>query len=123
MNVPSVVMLAVTLASVVGTCIFSLLALRDTVAENAALRDRAERQSKRQEARDGEPVLVEVAIPLECIGTARCDFDGIHHVQVFGEDVVTDEETYQRVVEARDAYLRRMRELGVEVEQRDWGRD
>lgn len=66
------------------------------------------------EVRSGEPVLVEVAIPLERIGTVRCDFDGIYHVQVFGEEVVTDEETYRRVVEARDAHLRRTRELGVE---------
>lgn len=108
------VMLAVTLASI-GACISLLLAIRDTVAENASLRDRAERKSKRQEARGGEPVLVEVAIPLECIGTVRCDFDGIHHVQVLGEEVDTDEETYRRVVEARDAHLRRTCELKVEV--------
>lgn len=67
------------------------------------------------EVRSGEPVLVEVAIPLECIGVVRCDFDGIYHVQVFGEEVDTDEETYRRVVDARDAYLRRMRKLGIEV--------
>ena len=114
MDMLSCVMLAVILTSI-GACISSLFAPRDTVAESATPRDRAERQSKRQEARGGEPVLVEVAIPLECIGTVSCDFDGIHHVQVFGEEVDTDEETYRRVVEARDAHLRRMRELGVEV--------
>lgn len=48
-----------------------------------------------------ESVLVEVAIPLECIGSVRCDFDGFYHVQVLGEEVDTDEETYLRVVEAR----------------------
>lgn len=63
-----------------------------------------------------ESMLVEVAIPLECIGVVRCDFDGIYHVQVCGEEVVTDEETYRRVVKARDAHLRRMREPGVEVD-------
>lgn len=115
MSMLSGAMLVVTLASI-GACISLFLALRDTVAENAMLRDRAERQSKRQEVRGGVPVLVEVAIPLECIGAVRCDFDGIHHVQVFGEEVDTDEETYRRVVEARDAYLRSKCELGVEAE-------
>ena len=62
-------------------------------------------------------MLVDVAIPIECIGVVRCDFDGIYHVQVFGEEVITDEETYRRVFEARDAYLRRMREpLGNKVD-------
>ena len=69
------------------------------------------------EVRSGEPVLVEVAIPLECIGVVRCDFDGIYHVQVLGEEVETDEATYRRVVEARYSHLRRLRELEVEV---DW---
>lgn len=115
MSVLSGAMLFVTLASI-SACIFSLLAPRDTVAENAALRDRAERQSKRREARGGEPVLVEAAIPFECIGAVRCDFDGFYHVQVLGEEVVTDEETYRRVIEARDAHIRRMREMGVKVD-------
>ncbi len=110
MNTSNGIMLAVTLA-VIGVFISSLIVLRDIAVKNAALRDRVERKSKRQEARDGEPVLVEVAIPLEHIGVVRCDFDGIYHVQVFGEEVVTDKETYRRVTEARDADLRRMREL------------
>lgn len=65
------------------------------------------------EARSGESVLVEVAIPLECIGVVRCDFDGIYHAQVLGEEVETDKATYRRVVEARARYshIRRLREL------------
>ncbi len=68
------------------------------------------------EARSGELVLVEVAIPLEYIGVVRCDFDGIYHMQVLGEEVETDEATYRRVVEARYSHLRRLRELEGEVD-------
>lgn len=113
MNMSNGVMLAVTLAYI-GAFISSLIVLRNTVVKNAApLRNRAKRQSKRPEARGGEPMLVEVAIPLKCIGAVRCDFHGVYHVQVLGEEVDTDEETFQRVVEARDAHLRRARELGI----------
>lgn len=67
------------------------------------------------EVRSEEPVLVEVAIPLECIGVVRCDFDGIYHVQVLGEEVETNEATYRRVIEARYSHLRRLRKLEEEV--------
>lgn len=98
------VMLAMTLASIV-VCISLLLILE--VAESVALQNRAEKQSKRQEARNRGPVLVEMAVPLECVGAVRCDFDGIYHAQVLGEEFETDETTYQRVIEARIAHLRR----------------
>ena len=62
-------------------------------------------------------MLVEVSVPLDVIGVVRCDFYGIYHVQMFGEEVVTDEETYRRVIKARDAYLRNMRELRTEVDE------
>lgn len=106
MNILNGAMLAVTLASI-GACIFLLLTLRNTIAENASLRDQAEKQSKWQKARDKGPVLVEMAVPLECIGTVRCDFDDICYAQVLGKEFETDEATYQRVVEARITHLRR----------------
>lgn len=89
--------------------------IREVQHSMKELRDRTEKQSKLKETRDEEPVLVEVAIPLECIGAVRCDFDGVHHVQVLGEEVDTDEETYRRVADARDAHLRRTREPGEEM--------
>ena len=64
-------------------------------------------------------MLVEVSVPLDVIGTVRCDFDGNYHVEVNGHEVDTDRETYWRVIEARDSqdhFRRRVRELGIEVE-------
>lgn len=80
--------------------------IRDARHAMKFLQDQTEKQSKQKEARDEKPVLVDVAIPLEYIGTVRCDFDGVYHVQVLGKEVVTDKETYRRVVEARDEHLR-----------------
>ena len=60
-------------------------------------------------------MLVEIAIPLEHIGTVTCDFDGDYHVEVMGVEVETDRDTYWRVSDARHA--QRMRELGVEVDE------
>lgn len=62
-------------------------------------------------------MLVEVSVPLDVIGTVRCDFDGNYHVEVSGHEVDTDSETYWRVIEARDAHLRSMRELRTEVDE------
>lgn len=62
-------------------------------------------------------MLVEVSVPLDVIGTVKCDFDGNYHVEVNGHEVDTDEETYWRVIEARDAHFRSMRDLGVDVDE------
>lgn len=49
-------------------------------------------------------MLVEVSIPLEVIGIVRCDFDGDYHVEVMGQEVDTDRDTYWRVIKARESY-------------------
>ena len=59
-------------------------------------------------------MLVEVSVPLEVIGRVRCDYDGDYHVEVMEQEVGTDEDTYWRVIRARESY--RTRELGVEVD-------
>ena len=46
-------------------------------------------------------MLVEIAVPIECVGTVWCDFDGYYHAEVMGQTVDTDRRTYWRVVEAR----------------------
>lgn len=58
-------------------------------------------------------MLVEIAIPLEHIGTVTCDFDGDYHVEVMGVEVETDRDTYLRVSNAR--HTQRMRELEVDA--------
>lgn len=62
-------------------------------------------------------MLVEVSVPLEVIGTVKCDFDGYYHVEVLGQEVDTDKDTYWRVIRARDRAreLHRARELGIEA--------
>jgi hypothetical protein len=47
-------------------------------------------------------MLVEIAVPIECVGTVRCDFNGYYHVEVMGQEVDTDEDTYRKVIEARN---------------------
>lgn len=47
-------------------------------------------------------MLVEIAVPIECVGTVRCDFYGHYHVEVMGQEVDTDEDTYRKVIEARN---------------------
>lgn len=59
-------------------------------------------------------MLVEVSVPLEVIGRVECDYYGNYHVEVMGQDVSTDEDTYWRVIRARESH--RARELGVEVD-------
>lgn len=39
-------------------------------------------------------MLVKVFVPLEIIGTVKCDFNGDYHVEVLGQEVDTDEGTY-----------------------------
>lgn len=39
-------------------------------------------------------MLVEVSIPLEIIGKVECDYDGNYHVEVMGQECITDEDTY-----------------------------
>lgn len=46
-------------------------------------------------------MLIEVSIPLDAIGRARCDFDGSYHIEVNGQEVDTDERTYWQVIVAR----------------------
>lgn len=58
-------------------------------------------------------MLVEVSVPLEVIGRVECDFDGDYHVEVMGQEVDTDEDTYWRVIRARDTH--RVDTLGIEV--------
>ena len=64
-------------------------------------------------------MLVEVSVPLDIIGMARCDHDGNYHVEVNGYEVDTDEKTYWHVIEARsslqDHFRRRVYELGIEM--------
>lgn len=61
-------------------------------------------------------MLVEVSIPLDIIGTVRCDFDGNYHVEVNDHEVNTDRETYWRIIKAReDHFKHRVRELGIKV--------
>lgn len=57
-------------------------------------------------------VLVEVALPLSCVGTVRCDFDGDYHVEVMGYETDTDKDSYWRVSKAREQVLVRNRERG-----------
>lgn len=59
-------------------------------------------------------MLVEVSVPLEVIGRVRCDYYGDYHVEVMGQEVSTDEDTYRRVIKARESH--RMREREIEVE-------
>lgn len=59
-------------------------------------------------------MLVEVSIPLEVIGRVECDYDGDYHVEVMGQEVDTDKETYQRIIKARRQLL--PNELGIEVD-------
>ena len=59
-------------------------------------------------------MLVEVSVPLEVIGRVRCDYDGDYHVEVMGQEVDTDRNTYWRVIRARES--RRMREREIEVD-------
>lgn len=47
-------------------------------------------------------MLVDVSIPIECIGKVECDFHGDYHVEVMGQMVETDEATYWRLVKARE---------------------
>lgn len=54
-------------------------------------------------------VLVDVALPLSCVGTVRCDFDGDYHVEVMGYETDTDKDSYWRVSEARAQVLARDR--------------
>lgn len=65
-------------------------------------------------------MLVEVSVPLDVIGTVRCDYDGNYHVEVNGYEVDTDERTYRQVIEARgslqDHFRRRAHELGIGVD-------
>ena len=107
-----IILLSLAVASM-GTCIACFLSARGFAVNNAKLRDEVDKLTRQlderavdSQAKDG---LVEVTLPLECVGTVRCDFDGIYHAQVFGEEVETDEATYRRVVKARDAYLRHER--------------
>ena len=56
-------------------------------------------------------MLVDVAIPIECIGKVECDFYGHYHVEVMGQKVDTDEDTYLRLFKAmRDS-------PGIEVDE------
>ena len=59
-------------------------------------------------------MLVEVSVPLEAIGTVRCDYYGDYHVEVMGQEVDTDRDTYWRVIRARESH--RKRELGIGVD-------
>lgn len=47
-------------------------------------------------------MLVEIAVPIECVGTVWCDFNGYYHVEVMGQAVGTDRNTYWKVIEARN---------------------
>lgn len=47
-------------------------------------------------------MLVNVAIPIEHIGKVECDFHGDYHIEVMGKKVETDEDTYWRLVKARE---------------------
>lgn len=60
-------------------------------------------------------MLVEVSVPLEVIGRVECDYDGDYHVEVMGQEVSTDEDTYWRVIRAREQH--RVTTLGIEVEE------
>lgn len=59
-------------------------------------------------------MLVEVSVPLEVIGRVECDYDGDYHVEVMGQEVNTDEDTYWRVIRARESHT--ARKLRVEVD-------
>lgn len=50
-------------------------------------------------------MLVEIAVPIECVGTVWCDFNGDYHVEVMGQAVDTDEGTYWKVIEARERWM------------------
>lgn len=50
-------------------------------------------------------MLVEIAVPIECVGAVRCDFNGYYHVEVMGQEVDTDEDTYRKVIEARKRWM------------------
>lgn len=59
-------------------------------------------------------MLVEVSVPLEAIGRVECDYDGDYHVEVMGQEVSTNKDTYQRVIKARRQLL--ANELKIEVD-------
>lgn len=62
-------------------------------------------------------MLVEVSVPLNVIGTVRCDFDGNYHVEVNGHEVDTDEKTYWQIIKSREEHFRRrVHELGIGVD-------
>ena len=50
-------------------------------------------------------MLVEIAVPIECVGTVWCDFNGYYHVEVMGQTVDTDRDTYWKVIEARKRWM------------------
>lgn len=56
-------------------------------------------------------MLIEVSIPLDAIGMARCDFDGSYHIEVNGQEVDTDEKTYWQVILARKSHNAAMQEV------------
>ncbi len=56
-------------------------------------------------------MLIEVSIPLDAIGMARCDFDGSYHIEVNGQEVDTDEKTYWQVILARRSHSAAMQEV------------
>ena len=56
-------------------------------------------------------MLIEVSIPLDAIGMARCDFDGSYHIEVTGQEVDTDEKTYWQVILARKSHNAAMQEV------------
>lgn len=58
-------------------------------------------------------MLVEVSVPLEVIGRVECDYYGDYHVEVMGQEVDTDEDTYLRVVRAWESRRKRERENEV----------
>lgn len=63
-------------------------------------------------------MLIEVSVPLDAIGTVKCDYDGNYHIEVNGYEVDTDEKTYWQVIKARgqNYFRRRAHELGIGIE-------
>lgn len=81
-------------------------------------KDALERRMVRPHARVGSGgglVLVEVSIPLEVVGRVECGHDGEYYVEVMGQEVDTDEDTYWRVIRARESHC--MHEIEIEVNE------
>lgn len=45
---------------------------------------------------------ITIFAPLESVGTVKCDYEGLYHIQIDDKEFVTDEATYWRIINARN---------------------